>query len=75
MENTHEWLVYNSMETNPDKFQFIIVEKLDSRTLQVNDITIKSSSCVTLLCITIDSELNFKEHIESIIHKIWMFCL
>ena len=74
-ENIHEWLAYNSMKTNPDKFQFIIVGKLGSRilqvnditTFQVNDVTIKSTSCVTLPGITIDSKLNFKGLIDSII--------
>ena len=62
MENVYEWFVYNSMKANPDKFQFIILENTGSHTLKIGDITIKSASSVTLLGITVDSKLNFKEH-------------
>ena len=49
------------MKANPDKFQFIILGNKDSHTLQFGDITTNSVSSVTLLGITIDSKLNFKE--------------
>ena len=54
------------MKANSDKFHFII---LDSHTLQISDITTKSISNITLLGITIDSKLNFKEHTNNIIKK------
>ena len=50
------------MKSNPDKFQFIIPGKEGPHTLQINYITIKSSSSVTFLGITADSKLNFVEH-------------
>ena len=62
MQNVYERFVYNIMKANPDKFQFIILGITGSRTLQIGDITIKSVSSVTLLGITINSKLNFKEH-------------
>ena len=34
--------------------------------MQINDIAIKSDSSVTLLGVTIDSKLDFKEHIDNI---------
>ena len=37
--------------------------------MQINDTTIKSTSFVTLLGVTIDSKLNFTEHIDNIIQK------
>ena len=37
--------------------------------MKIGDITIKSASSVTLLGITIDSKLNFKEHINNIVQK------
>ena len=37
--------------------------------LQIGDITAKSVSSVTLLGITINSKLDFKEHINSFIKK------
>ena len=67
MQNVYEWFVYNSLKSNPDKFQFTILGKVGSHKLQIGDITIKSASSVTLLGITIDSKLNFKEHINNIV--------
>ena len=67
MQNVYEWFVYNSLKSNPDKFQFTILGKVGSHILQIGDITIKSASSVTLLGITIDSKLNFKEHINNIV--------
>ena len=69
MENVYEWFVCNSMKVNPDKFQFIILRNTGSYALKIGDITIKSASSVTLLGITIDSKLNFKEHINNIVQK------
>ena len=54
------------MKENPDKFQFIILVNTGSHTLQINDITRKSASSVTVLCITIDSKIN---NIDNIIQK------
>ena len=57
------------MKANPDKSQFIILGNTDSHTWQIGDITTKFVSSLTLLGITIDSKLNFKEHINNIIKK------
>ena len=57
------------MKANLDKFQFIILGNTGSHTLKIGDITIKSASYVTLLDITIDSTLNFKEQINNIVKK------
>ena len=69
MQNAYEWFVFNSMKANPDRFQFISLGSTGSNTLQIGDITIKSASSVTLFVITIDSKLNFKEHINHIVKK------
>ena len=69
MENAYEWFVYNSMKANLGKFQFIILGNTAPHTLKMRDITIKSASYITLLDITIDSKLNFKEHINDIVKK------
>ena len=47
------------MKVNTDKFRFIVLGNTDSHTLQIDDITTKSVSSLTLLGITIDSKLNF----------------
>ena len=60
------------IQLNESKFiiiQFIILGNTGSHTLKIGDITIKSGSYVTLLGITIDSKLNFKEHINNIVKK------
>ena len=57
------------MKANPDKFHFIILGNKGSHTLQIGDITTKSVSSVALHDITLDSKLNFKEHINDIIKK------
>ena len=36
---------------------------------QINDITIKPTLSLTLLAITIDSKLNFKDYIDHVIQK------
>ena len=54
------------MKANPDKFQFITLGNKDSHTLQVGDKTRKSILSVTLIDITFDSKLKFKEHINDI---------
>ena len=67
--NVYEWLVYNSMKANPDRFQFMILGNIDSHTLQIGDITTKPVWSLTLFGITIDSKLNFKEHINNVLKK------
>ena len=57
------------MKAYPEKFQFVILENTGSHTLQIGDITTKLVSSVTLLGITIDSKLKFKENINNIIKK------
>ena len=69
VENVYEWFVHNSMKANPDKFQFIIWGNTGSHTLKIGDITVKSVSFVTLLGVTIDSKLNFKEQTNNIVQK------
>ena len=65
------WYKMNYMQTNPDKFQFIIFDKEPQpRTLQLNhNVTIQSVSNVKLLCVNIDVELNFNHHIALLCNK------
>ena len=57
------------MKAQPKNFQFVILGNTGLHALQIGDITTKSVSSVTLLGITIDSKLNFKEDINNIIKK------
>ena len=54
------------MKAQPKNFQFVILGNTGLHALRIGDITTKSVSSVTLLGITIDSKLNFKEDINNI---------
>ena len=57
------------MKVHPENFQFIILGNKGLHTLQIGDIITKSASSVTLLGITLDSNLNFKNDINNVIKK------
>ena len=57
------------MKAHPENFQFIILGNTGLHALQIDGITTKSVSSVTLLCITIDSKLNLQEDINNIIKE------
>ena len=54
------WLRYNSMKANPDKFQFMIF------ILKTNAIEIRNTTEVELLGLTIDHKLKFDAHIDKL---------
>ena len=58
------------MKAHPENFQFIILGNAGLHTLETGDITTKLVSSVTLLGITIDSKLDFKEDIDNIKKRI-----
>ena len=63
-------MVYKQFnESNHENFQLIILGNTGSHILQIGDITTESVSSVTRFDITIDSKLNFKEHINNFIKK------
>ena len=62
----YDWFLYNSVKSHPENFQFIILGKAGLHILQTGDINTKSVSSVTLISITIDSKLDFKEDINNI---------
>ena len=63
------WYKMNYMQANPEKFQFVMIDKeRQPRTLQLNhNVTIQSVS--KLLGVNIDVELNFKHHIALLCNK------
>ena len=67
--SAYEWFVYNSLKAHPENFQFIALRNTGLHTLQIRDITPESVSSVTLLGITINLKLNFKEDINNVIKK------
>ena len=71
LRNVLDWFKINSMKTNPDKFQFMVlgVKSKAPLRLNVNGNIILCSNEVKLLGITIDNELKFKKHIEDLCKK------
>ena len=72
LDITIKWFEVNSMKANPDKFQFIVIDR-NSKTIEtelnVGKIAIKNKDCVRLLGVTIDKQLLFKNHIKDICEK------
>ena len=65
-ERAVKWLKQNKMIVNPDKFQAMLLEKRNENNqsrYKINNQTIKTTNCVKLLGINIDSKLNFDSHI------------
>ena len=67
-----QWFENNFMKANPDKFQAICVGKrtFDAiKSFQLGDTKITCEEKVSLLGVTIDVHLNFKDHISQICTK------
>ena len=65
------WFSDNNLSANPNKFQMMLLgcpPNLDV-TIKAEDVTLRSSDSVTLLGITIDKDLSFKNHISSLCKK------
>ena len=62
MHNILKWFKVNSMQPNPKKFQFMILDKSarGSTILNTNNIKVRESSSVVLLGLIIDNRLSFK---------------
>ena len=70
-----DWLAYNEMIANPDKFHAIIVKKDRSDTTTGINIrnkgqNIKTEFTVKLLCVKLDYKLNFDPHISDLSKKL-----
>ena len=62
------WFKSNEMKSNDDKCHLFVANK-DNLTINLSCETIKSSDSVKLLGITIDKQLNFKEHVTKLCKK------
>ena len=63
------WFNNNHFKMNPDKCQLLITNHGEDISTKIENITIKGSVSIKLLGVTIDNELNFKEHISNICKK------
>ena len=71
-ETAVDWFNQNKMIVNPEKFQATLLEKRNENNqscLKINNQTIKTTNCVKLLGINIDSKLNFDSHISDLCKK------
>ena len=71
-ETAVDWFNQNKMIVNPEKFQAMLLEKRNENNqscLKINNQTIKTTNCVKLLGINIDSKLNFDSHISDLCKK------
>ena len=72
METAVEWFNQNKTIVNPDQFQAMLLEKRNENNqscLKIDNHAIKSTDCVKLLRINIDSKLNFDSHISDLCKK------
>ena len=63
------WFGNNPMKANPGKCHLLLSTK-SPELVSIDGIQIKSSTAETLLGITIDSELNFDNHLSAICNKV-----
>ena len=64
-----EWSRINSIAANPKNFQLMLLGKIgqiDDSIVNINNIVLKSKSCVKLLGTNIDHKLNFFEHVKTL---------
>ena len=68
MKHLLKWFMLNSLKTNPKKFQIMVLGNTirPSVMLKIGSISIKETKKVTLLGITIDERLTFKDHISNV---------
>ena len=69
LKNVLGWFVNNGMVANPDKFQVIFLGIGSSIDVEIGSFTIRSSKEVKLLGVTLDYQLSFYPHIQSICGK------
>ena len=71
-EKAIDWLRRNNMNTNPEKFQSMILQKSgnsDVHTIEIDDNKIETTNSVDLLGIHIDNKLTFDDHIFTLCNK------
>ena len=66
IQNALKWIKVNSVKSNQEKLQFMILGKSTREfvILNINNIKIKESSSLVLLGLTVDNRLSFKDHIN-----------
>ena len=68
-EKLFNWFEKNHLKTNPEKCHLLLSSKSSIET-KIGGVSVKSSQMETLLGVSIDSELNFENHISNIYSKV-----
>ena len=68
-EKLFKWFEKNYLKANPEKCHLLLSSKSSIET-KIASVSIKSSQMETLLGVSIDSELNFENHISNICSKV-----
>ena len=66
MQNILKWFKVNLMKPNTKKFRLMVLGRSTRQSiiLNINNIKIRESSSVTLLGLTLDNPLTFKDHVD-----------
>ena len=68
-EKLFHWFEKNHLKANPEKCHLLLSSKSSIET-KIGGVSVKSSQMETLLGVSIDSELNFENHISNICNKV-----
>ena len=68
-EKLFNWFEKNHLKANPEKFHLLLSSKSSLET-KIGGVSVKSSQLETLLGASIDSDLNFENHISNICSKV-----
>ena len=68
-EKLFNWIEKNLLKANPEKFHLLLSLKSSTET-KIGGVSVKSSQMETLLGVSIDSDLNFENHISNICSKV-----
>ena len=68
-EKLFNWFEKNHLKANPEKCHLLLSSKSSIET-KIGGVSVKSSKMETLLGVSIDSELNFENHISDICSKV-----
>ena len=69
LEKLFNWIEKNHLKANPEKFHLLLSLKSSTET-KIGGVSVKSSQMETLLGVSIDSDLNFENHISNICSKV-----
>ena len=68
LSDISQWFINNNLKGNAGKF-YLFLSPYEDQTIRVENYVIKSSGVEELLRVTIDSNVNFKEHILPLCKK------